>query len=415
MNKFIFKNEKSYLNAYELLSQNNIFSILKIEDDELKHTNIIEWLLKYNKYQGLKIILNYYFNISIDETKDFDAILYNDKPFYSIFNDILTNTGDYLKRPDILVDIKYDNTQYYLLIENKIFAYENDYGNKKQTEIYEDIMEKIVIHKNINKDNVKYIYLNVYGKKATNNKYISIDYNELYEKVLKQIELNEQDKIIFEEYVKSLKRPSISKDFDINTIFLIDKDEVKEYLQFYNDYKESIIEYLESMNNIYDNNYDLDYITIKYIICVLLISEKINDKNSIILKLLNLSKSRTTYYWTYNGTKYSNIKIIECLIIDMLKDKIDILEIFKDIRVGNDIFITDDLTNEERKETWIKYLNNHPGETIEDYYFTIGEKYYVRKLISYEVMLNIKDKIDTNKLNNHYKIELYEKSTNSFN
>ena len=66
MKDYSFSIEETYQKTYDLLFGTNIFSILKFDSSEIRHTNMIEWLLCLNHYQGLKKLVEWHNKMNTD-------------------------------------------------------------------------------------------------------------------------------------------------------------------------------------------------------------------------------------------------------------------------------------------------------------------------------------------------------------
>ena len=391
-----FVNDKIFKNVEGLLFDSNLFSILKFDSTEIRHTNMIEWLLSLDNSRGLKELIKFC-NKKIDLNKiDYDNInYYNDRPFNQIFV-----SSDISNRPDLLIEFNYlnDKEKYYILIENKINAFENEYENGKyQTTLYREEMIRLDIK------NVIYIFLDTKGNKSNCKDYININYDTFYNEILKKIiegNVSDKEKLIYNEYINSLKRPSFDKD-DIITddIYVFDKKELNEFKDFYIQYKDSI--------NIFLNNYSKEEIKIYEILKYIIYSisyKKVYDVGDKIIDCLNLSTKRSSYKWSYNGVYSTNIDLVKKLCEDLINDDSIYFELIKDIKVGADRLLINNLDDEAKTPGWEKYLIKNTNKKIDDFYVKLDtrKKWYLRNYIGYDTMKEISNMLSDNK----YKIEL---------
>lgn len=362
----MYQENEIYKKVKRFLDGDNIFSILKIESKEIRHTNMLEWILQLNNYECFKYLIKYYYS-SIETQEITDLVIYNNKRFKDIFEGCLDE-----KMPDLLIKYNYNNKYNYILIENKIEAKEEMYDNNiLQTEHYYNIMEDIK-SKSDDIDKIDYILLDANGNEAKNKNFKNMDYNFLYREVLSKITLDDlsiEQKNIYNQYIDSLKRPLFEETKNIKTIsdsdeiYLIDDNEIGEFETFYDEFKDKIKDEV-------NNDYCLKYI-------VLCIAKRNSDKVNDIIK-------RKQSQWKYNGCSMSKTSIMENILKDLFfknEKKFNSIKDNDDYEVHGDYLLIDNLEKfvDDNKD-WKKYLNER-NESLEQYYneFKINNKtYYYR-------------------------------------
>lgn len=382
--KYLFTEEKIFKEVSDLLFKTNIFSILKLDSTEIRHTNMIEWLLTLNNYQGLKELIKIHKKMNIDvESIDTDSIIfYNDKPFSFIFQE-----SNLTYRPDLIINFKCNNNNYYILIENKINAYENEYYTKEfQTDKY---------YKEINGMNIKnvfYIFLDAKRNDPRCSEYERLDYHDFYNKIMKNIKLENKDELfIYKQYCNSLMKPVLSdNDIMLDTIYAIDND--KEYEKIYGN---KTNEYIKEFHNIKEHSEKeiKDYLVIKYIYYCIDYNKK-QDIDPNIKKLLFGTKKRN-YKWMYNGVYSFNSTIVKKLCIDLINNnEKELLEKISKIKIQSESLVVHDIKAIQKE--WENWLIKHKA-TIDDYYTKLSENFYVYKYIPYETMKDISKAINNPK------------------
>lgn len=194
-------------------SKINLFDVLKITRTEIRHSNILSWLLDANESHGLndifirgvihKVVQNNqsyfdYKNINVLELLTMD---YTHFTLYREWNNI-----------DILLIS--NNDKVVICIENKIGSSEHDNQLLRYQEKIESIYPSEQKYKNI------YIYLTPANELPSDaDNWITFSYVDILE-ILKCISLNELDvrvSIIIENYIEVLRR-SIVKDKELEEI-----------------------------------------------------------------------------------------------------------------------------------------------------------------------------------------------------
>lgn len=359
-----FKDNKIYCEIVDMLTSPNLFTILNLESKEIRHTNMLEWLLKINNYQGFYLLLDW-LNLPKNNIDSKQIIIHNNKPFYKIFDNL---AKDDKKMPDLLIE--YNNGEKnYILIENKIDAFENKYADTDQTVLYKQVLDSIGIN------NIRYIFLNAKGNDPVCKEYKKMDYNTLYTEILTKLNLSDKENIILNEYVSSLKRPNGEIEFTPDTIYLVDNN----YIKFFKEYQSDIENYIKS--EIFSHD-DSNYKVLKYIVSCASIKNIEIDKQ--VLDILELSKKYKTYNWSYKGLKGKNTVLLMNLCRDLITN--NDIGLLMGIKVRVDDLITDNIDKLKSNESWIYFLEKHPGKTIYSYYSNIQDNYYLLQFIPEDIM-----------------------------
>lgn len=173
----------------------NIFSILKIDTYEIRHSNMLAWLIDPNGNHGLKDkflkkLLDKSFNISTDNKDWTDTIVYREK-----------------ENIDILAVS--DKNRLVCAIENKIFSDEHDNQLERYREWLEETYKGFTF--------ILY-YLTPYGIKPTDENWQTLDYEfilESLEDCLKNPKLNEKTTIYIKDYINAVRRSVVMNDKDL--------------------------------------------------------------------------------------------------------------------------------------------------------------------------------------------------------
>lgn len=162
----------------------NIFRVLKLENYEIRHSNLLAWLLSPNQTHGFK---DSFLKKIIEKaaSKKNISITYKDNDDIKVYRE--------LDNIDILV---INNTQNYLiLIENKINSNQHDNQLERYAQIVENDFEK---YQKI------YIYLKPENNEILPEYYIDMSYKEVIN-IIKDVLQLVQDlgvKILLEHYIK---------------------------------------------------------------------------------------------------------------------------------------------------------------------------------------------------------------------
>lgn len=179
----------------------NLFDVLKISHTEIRHSNMLAWLLSPNEKHGfgdkiLKGFVQYVIKYNSD-TKDSFPLLLMD---YSDF--IIQREWNHID----LIAIS-EKSKFILCIENKIDSGEHD----NQLQRYQKTIEEYYPEYNKN-----YIFLSPEGIEASEHEHwISMSYKDvldIIEKNKTQLEVSADIKFLIENYVEIIRRDIMKKD-----------------------------------------------------------------------------------------------------------------------------------------------------------------------------------------------------------
>lgn len=186
----------------ENVSTFNVFDILGAVNNELRHSNMLRWLMTPSETHGLDDLL---MKKLIKKAIEVEGNKKEDRDF-DVLNTLLNEYSDlavYRERNNIDILAVSEDSKFVLAIENKIWSGEAEHQLKK----YERI---------VNNDypcySKIYIYLSPYGKKAKNsNAWINMSYQHVIDILEAMIEKskNKMDisiKNFIEQYIEILRR-----------------------------------------------------------------------------------------------------------------------------------------------------------------------------------------------------------------
>ena len=175
----------------------NLFDVLKITDTEIRHSNILAWLLDPNENHGLgdsflkTFVTKVTAKCDLSKYNAFDILL-QDFFTYQVYRES--------NHMDIVLYSHEEKTA--IIIENKIWAGEsphqlNDYLEKSKTE-YSDC------------SHILYVFLTPDGKEASDpENWISFAYDEIItalEGLVKEKNLRSEVKLIIENYISTVRK-----------------------------------------------------------------------------------------------------------------------------------------------------------------------------------------------------------------
>lgn len=185
----------------------NIFDVLNIARNEIRHSNVLSWLLNPNGDHGLG-----------------DAILYN------VLSEMLTNNPDskFKQTKLLLLDLKTfdvkreeehidlllssEKEKFVIAIENKTFSGEHD----NQLGRYMDYVQK-----HYHYFEALYLFLTPHGDESSDNdNWLSLSYESIYKSVSKAIassHVKEDVKLFIEDYLAILRR-DIMEDQELKSV-----------------------------------------------------------------------------------------------------------------------------------------------------------------------------------------------------
>ena len=179
----------------EWTSKFNLFDILKITRTEIRHSNMLSWLLNPNENHGLSdsVIRGFIQYVATTFTEDVD-----------VFDTLLMECHDFsIRREWHNIDILAvsENEKFVLCIENKIDSGEHD----NQLNRYRKIVEETYL------DYGKmYVYLSPEGGEASDSEYwCSMSYQDvlsIIENARKKVKLLPDAELLIDNYVEAIRR-----------------------------------------------------------------------------------------------------------------------------------------------------------------------------------------------------------------
>lgn len=227
------------------LNSFNPFKVLKINDYEIRHSNIIAWLLnpKENHGFGDGFLKKFIGNIVLDnEDREYKASLL--KVYLSNFFDMKIYRE--YKNIDIL-GVSEEN-KIVLLIENKVKSKES----KGQLKRYSDFIEKKFKGYEIIK-----IYLTIQGDEASEESYISMSYHNVLEIIKEILDTNRENLVpnvceFISYYIEILEEIVLGDTYKINLCKKLYKNN-REILEYIRKNKENFD--IEDNDNLISNAY----------------------------------------------------------------------------------------------------------------------------------------------------------------
>lgn len=225
----------------------NMFDVLKITHTEIRHSNILGWLLDPNENHRLgDSFIRTFINNIIEQAQinDIDLLI---QDFYSY--QVLREHNHI----DIILLSRKEKTAY--IIENKIWSGEsknqlNDYYNKSQKE-YSGYK-------------IFYVFLTPHGDEASNKNWISLSYDEIIimlENIINSASTTDEVKMLVNNYTNAVRKDIMKE-----------KDEklVKICNEIYNKHKEAF--------KLIFANVNLDKTITSEIVCNVLKEYSVNNK-----------------------------------------------------------------------------------------------------------------------------------------
>ena len=267
------------------LNEFNIFKVLGIVNMEIKHSNILAWLLNPNESHELGGFF----------LKEFLHKIKNDNGFKinNLDKVIVKREWDNI---DVLVEIRSSEGNFVCVIENKIWSIEHD----NQLENYKGKIE------NYYKDGWEkcYRYLtpnnNIEEDKGDWKKIEYLQIEEIISKSIEKLKLKQNKKIIYllEDYQIILKRYIIMKD---------DKLEVLTK-ELWNNHKDALVYLIENSLNVFDYFLKELYEKLKKNMCFYSNKSRLNFQ-TVIQKNKSTKEVFLSYYIRSNNENSEKIQI----------------------------------------------------------------------------------------------------------
>ncbi len=176
----------------------NIFRVLGVEQMEIRHSNMLAWLLTPGESHGLgdNFLKSYLMSVSNHaENRLPDAITINT----SVFRTVIIQRE--WRNIDLLIEIQTDDESWVFCIENKIHSKEHDGQLAKYRKIVEEVYPK---HRRY------YLFLTKYGDSPSDESYIPTSYDLVYKSLSDCVveyknALGEEPKVLILNYLMLLK------------------------------------------------------------------------------------------------------------------------------------------------------------------------------------------------------------------
>lgn len=195
----------------------NIFDVLKASRNEIRHSNMLAWLLDANENHGLgDNYLRHFFQNLIQETEIKDDIFkFMLMDFYSF--------SVYREWKNIDIMLLSEEEKVVIVIENKIGSHEHD----NQLVRYEKIIQdEYPLYKKI------FIYLTPDGDEPTSDNWIIFTYEnavKILSKICKSVDLLPDIKLLINNYIDTIRRDVVE-----------DKELVEICNKIYNKHKKAL-------------------------------------------------------------------------------------------------------------------------------------------------------------------------------
>lgn len=190
--------------SFELLSKwsnkVNIFDVLKISRMEIRHSNVLGWLLNPNENHGIGDSFLYRLLNLLSENLDVDKslkILSSDLFSYRVLRE--WNSIDIL--------FVSDKDKIVIAIENKIGSHEHKRNNSEESQL--NVYQSIISQNFSSYDSI-FVYLTPEGEIPSNNSWIIVTYSDILNILSKLYEekkkaLKEEVNLLIKNYIDNLK------------------------------------------------------------------------------------------------------------------------------------------------------------------------------------------------------------------
>ena len=159
----------------------NIFDVLKSSKHEIRHSNMLAWLLNPHVKHGLgdKFLRQFITDVVSIKNEDIMQWLMLDLNQVRIIREWSNFLSDKKDKLDILILIESNKNNFLIAIENKINAHES----KGQTEKYRQALQKCFPeHKKL------FVFLTPFGEEAKDENWINLDYVSVQQNLKKLLE-----------------------------------------------------------------------------------------------------------------------------------------------------------------------------------------------------------------------------------
>jgi hypothetical protein len=168
LEKFVYENH-DLEKLEKIANEFNIFTALKMEHKELKHSDMLAWLLNPRENHGMD---DYFVKSFISRCLSNNSGNDNGLSIINVDSWDLSDAEVYREKSNIDIVIKSKINRFVCIIENKIKSSESN----NQLKRYRDTMKK-----QFPDYNALCVYLNIEGESASEDDYINISYKDIYE------------------------------------------------------------------------------------------------------------------------------------------------------------------------------------------------------------------------------------------
>jgi len=219
----------------------NIFKILKTEKTEIRHSNILAWLLNSAENHKLDDLFCKTFFGKI--AKDNYNIIKDNFSIHKLILHSLTNFIVYREKWNIDILLVAEKSKQVVVIENKIESGEHN----NQLKRYEDIIDQEFPNSNYEK---LFIYLTPnLSEELNNNRWIKVGYETIKDS-LEEIQYSIKDevvKLILNNYIDIIRSEVMEDDSELKNVSLEIYNKYKIALDTIFEYKPDLQENLESL------------------------------------------------------------------------------------------------------------------------------------------------------------------------
>lgn len=365
-----------YLQKY--YNSEDIASIYGVSKYEIKHSNVLSWILNPKRDEAIDYL----------PIRNLLKLIQEKNSYYDFFNELDLNITKIDKvqiqrekyNIDILITLKINNEDYLIVLENKLEALVHDdqlntYKSKVE-EVYTSHKKLYVfLHPGINSDS---------EKEATDNQYVAITYQDLYDYILKallEFGSDSKDKLIISFYIHTLCCYNSN-----NVIGLIVTDEERKSLhKLFTD--EQILTMIESLCNNVKNEYT-DYYKQNKSTFIKIFNKYLHIIEDETLRA-KIEKVLKTKSYLLNGSSYRGIAQLLQELIEFLLQTYTIEELHEMVYLMSEVdpllVLEEDLLKVEHKSWYLDY-----PKTI---YYN-GCKYYILSSWASDEYDILKDKVN---------------------
>lgn len=191
-----------------LETEDNLFDILDISEAEIRHSNVLAWLLDPQKSKEVgKFFLRKLFIFMMDRMEDFNAA----DLIVDNFDDVEVRR-EWLHTDLLVILNKKDVPNFVFCIENKI---KNKQG-KKQLEGYRKRLETQPEFKEVvKKKRICYLFLRVKDESPNDKYWIEIDYNDvgkILNEALTRCSMSQESRYFLTQYLSTLRKNGMMDD-----------------------------------------------------------------------------------------------------------------------------------------------------------------------------------------------------------